>query len=171
MEILSLSVHSQCKHSWAKVVCFLTLMSTTKLFENSVHLFMGALMCFLRLLVLLFGVLFIVCFCSLRLFTLCLLYVSEIFSLSWEFVDDGTTIRGNWGKQIFVGDISTSLSFFTGLKNWVNVEDVGNIYLFIQQIFVEHLLYASLYWDKLVKNWTHIPNNNNKNPGFEELAF
>lgn len=67
---------------WAqlnKVVCFLTLTTTTKLFVNSVHWFVGALMCFLCLSVSLFGVLFIVCFCSSGLFTLCLLYVLETF--------------------------------------------------------------------------------------------
>ena len=36
------------------------------------------------------------------------------------------------------------------------MEDVGNVYLFIQQTFTEHLLLASHYWDKLVNNRTHI---------------
>lgn len=50
------------------------------------------------------------------------------------------------------------------------MEDVGNRSLFIQQTFSEHLLRASHLWDKLGNNRAHILDNN-KNPGFEELAF
>ena len=99
----------------------------------------------------------------------------KYFSLSWDFVDDGATIRGNWRKHNFVGDINISLSLFTRLKkNRVNAVDVGNVYLFMQQTFMQHLLHASHYWDKLVDNQTHVINNNhshNNRPGLEELAF
>lgn len=68
----------------------------------------------------------------------------EIFSLSWDFVDDGTNHVGKIERNMILwGTLTPSSHSSLGQKKYQGEkEDGGDVYLFVQKTFIEHLLLA-----------------------------